>query len=63
MALERHLVLNRLFHLLRAGRFPAPGSTLLKTIPDAGRLTWDDIQKLYPVLRQLDQYVERLMSC
>jgi len=48
---------------LRAGRFTAPGSTLLKTIPDAGRLTWDDIQKLYPVLRQLDQYVERLMSC
>lgn len=45
-----------------AGFILAPASTQLKSIPDAGNLTWDDIERMYPVLRQVDPYVERLMS-
>lgn len=46
-----------------AGFILAPASTRLESIPDAGKLTWDDIERMHPVLRQLDPYVERLMTC
>ncbi len=46
-----------------AGFILAPSSTQLDSIPDAGKLTWDDIERMHPVLRQLDPYVERLMTC
>lgn len=45
-----------------AGSILAPASTQLKSIPDAGKLTWDDIERMHPVLRQLVPYVERLMG-
>jgi hypothetical protein len=45
-----------------AGFILAPQSTRLQSIPDVADLGWDDIERMYPVLRQLDPYVERLMS-
>ena len=70
---DRFLALEKLEALGNTGRFKkkkvrlggfilAPSSTPLKSIPDVGELTWDDIERKYPVLRQIGGYVEKLMS-